>query len=543
MSATTTSPRVIAGAILILFSTACRQQEGTPPLQQQAGGRHGGQVVVGIAGDVTTFNDYQSLGDATEARVIGMLFPTLMIEQPDFHEHPPSFSPALATSWEFSDDNRVLTFKLRSDARWSDGVPVTAEDVRFSFQAQKDPNVAWINAEAKDLIEEVEVLDPHTVRFHFSRSYPYQLMDANDGHIVPAHRWGAVPFDRWHTTDFSKHMVTSGPFTLASHTRQQTIILERDPRYWGHPRPLLDRVVFRIVPDAAAMVSQLLAGRIHVVEMIPPRDADRVRQHQDLRLVEVPSRLWGFLGWNNRRAPFDDPRVRRALTMAINRQALVESVYHGYARLANGPVLSSMWAYNEDLPVLPFDTRRARELLAEAGWRDTTGDGWVDRNGQPLVIDLLYPATNIIRQEMAVLIQSDLARVGVRVRPVAMEFSTMLARQDAGDFDAVMAAWEEATKVDLTAVWSTPGDDSGFFNFVGYSNPEVDHLIAAARLESDPKRAKLILDRVQELIVADQPVTFLYEVTQLVGIHRRILGTDINAASVFFNIEEWYWGS
>lgn len=527
--------------LMAVATPGCRQPPSSLPQEGGSGPRRGGQVVVGIPGDVSTFNDYQSAGDATEARIINMLFPSLMVEQPDYHDHPPSYAPALATSWEFSADSRVLTFHLRSDARWSDGEPITARDVRFTFLAQKDPRVAWINSEAKSLIEDVEVVDPHTVRFHFTRPYPYQLMDANDGHIIPAHRWEAIPFDRWKTTDFTTSMVSGGEFSLASHTRQQTLILERNPRYWDHPLPHLDRVVFRILPDSSTLVAQLLAGNLHLVEMIPPRDAERVRNHPDLRLVEVPSRLWGFIGWNNRRAPFNDSRVRRALTLGINRQALVDGVYLGYARLANGPVLSSMWAYNKDLPVIPYDPHQARQLLADAGWADHDGNGWLEKDGRPLVIDLMYPATNIIRQEMAALIQADLARVGVRVRPVASEYSSMLARQDAGDFDAVLAAWEEATKVDLASVWSTPGEDTGFNNFVGYSNSEVDHLLSAARLESDPTRAKMCLDRIQHLIVEDQPVTFLYEVTQLVGIHRRILGADINAASVFFNIREWSW--
>ena len=275
--------------------------------------------------------------------------------------------------------------------------------------------------------------------------------------------------------------------------------------------------------------------------MVPPRDAERVRSHPDVDLVAFPSRAWGFVAWNNRRPLFADRRVRRALTMGINRKSIVDTVYYGFARLCNGPVLSSMWAYNRNLPVLPYDPQRAAALLAEVGWRDTDGDGVLDRNGRRFAFDLLYPTTNTLRRDIAVLIQADLARIGIAVRPTPSEYAALMARQENGDYDASLAAWEEATKVELTTTWATPTASQGTSNIVFYSNPEVDRLIAASRDEPDATRAKVIFDRLQELIVDDQPVTFLYESTQLVGINRRIRGADINASSVFFNVEEWYW--
>ncbi|MFI5165282.1 MAG: ABC transporter substrate-binding protein [Thermoanaerobaculales bacterium] len=498
-------------------------------------------MVVALSQDVGTFNEYQSATESTQAEIIDMLFPSLMTEQPDYQLHPPSFAPRLAASWDFSADNRTLTFHLRPDARWSDGTPITADDVRFSFQVQKDPHVGWDGLEIKDYITEVEAVDPHTARFHFSRVYPYQMMDANDGHIVPAHAWGKVPLDAWRTADFNAILVTGAQFRVANHTRQQTIVLERDPLYWGNPRPHLDRLVFRILPDTAGQLAQLAAGQIHLVTMVPPQEVERTRSNPDIEVVEFPSRAWGFIAWNNRRAPFSDRRVRRALGLAINRKALVDTVYHGFAKLSNGPILSSVWACNRNLQPLPFDPKRAADLLVQAGLHDTNGDGVLVFQGKPFAFDLLYPASNVMRQEMALMVQADLARIGVRARPRQVEFTSLMARQEAGDFDASIAAWEEATKVDLTAEWSTPTSSQGSNNFTGYANPEVDRLIAQAREESDYTRAKVILDRTQELIADDQPVTFLYQAEHLVAVNRHIRGADINAAGVFFNVEEWYW--
>jgi peptide/nickel transport system substrate-binding protein len=532
----------LAAAVPLLAALACRRVPAPAAPAAPSGPVRGGQVIVATFADVTTFNDYQSAGEVNEGEIIDLLYPTLMVEQPDYNLHPPSFAPRLATSWEFSADNRTITFHLRPDARWSDGVPITAEDVRFTFTAQKSPQVDWTDMELKDFIQDVQVVDPLTVRFLYSHAYPYQLMDANDGHIVPAHAFGRVPFERWRTADFEPGLVTGGPFRLASHTRQQTIILDREPRYWGAPRPYLDRLVFRVLPDIGSQLGQLVSGEIQLVPVVPPQQAARVRESPDLRLVAFPSRTHGLILWNNRNPLFGDRRVRRALTCAINRKALADTVFHGHARVCNGPVLSSMWAYDQALPQLPYDPKTAGQLLAEAGWRPSGRDGALERSGKPFAFDLLYPAGNTMRQEMALLIQADLARQGVVVRPVQVEFTALIARLEGGDFEAVIWAWTEATKVDLTALWATPGANGGTDNYLGYSDPELDRLIAAAREESDLGKAKALLDRAQELIVRDQPATFLYEADQLVGVSRHVRGADINAASVFFNVPDWYWG-
>jgi peptide/nickel transport system substrate-binding protein len=534
----------LVASLPLAAGLACRggPPAGPPPAAGAEAGS-GRPFVIATQADVTTFNECQSAGETTEMDIISLLFPSLANEQPDYDLHPPSFAPRLASEWEFSPDHRTLTFHLRAGARWSDGVPITADDVRFAFRAQKDPAVGSTNMEIKDFIRDVEVVDPLTARFHFTRVYPYQLMDANDGHILPEHAWGKVPFAKWPTADFTPILVTGGPFRLAAHNPQQTIILERDPGWWGAPRPYVGRLVFRILPDVASQLSQLLAGDVDLVQQVPPADADRIAASPALRLVEFPSRLLGFVGWNNNRALFADRRVRRALTLAINRKAVVDTAYHGHARLANGPVLSSMWAYDRALPELAYDPELAQDLLQQAGWWRSGSKGTLKRHGKSFTFDLLYPAGNTIREEMALLIQADLARVGIEVHPLQAEFTSLVARTDGGDFDAVMWVWEEATKVDLTGEWSTRTATAGSNNYFGYSNPEVDRLIAAAREESDYVKAKPILDRIQDLIVADQPVTFLYEANQLVGVSRKLAGANINAAGVFFNVEDWHWGS
>lgn len=493
-------------------------------------------MVVAIPADIETFNEYQSTGESLENAIIDLLFPTLFEEQPDFAERPPTFAPRLATAWEFSADRRTLRVALREDATWSNGFRVTAEDVRFTLQAQKSEAAGSLFVEQKAAIRGIEVLDPFTFLVHYTRVYPYQLMDLNDGHIAPAHAWSRIPFSEWPHADFTPELVSCGPFRLAARTPGQTTVLERDPRHWNPAR--LDRVVLRVIPDAAAQVSQLLAGQVHFIPMVPPREAARLQQSGKARVVTYPSRLLGFLAWNNRRPALSEPRVRRALTLAIDRAALVDAVYQGYAKVASGPVLSSMWAFDRTLSPPPYDPAAARRLLAEAGWSDTDGDGVLDRGGWRLELELLYPATNTLRAQMALLVQSDLARVGVAVLPRPTEFGALMARQESGDFDAVLTAWEEATKVDLASGWATPGEGAGSGNFFGYSNPELDRVLAEVAMAPDLERTRALLARAQQLITADAPVTFLYEAQRIVAFSSRLAATP-NPALVFFGVASW----
>jgi peptide/nickel transport system substrate-binding protein len=226
--------------------------------------------------------------------------------------------------------------------------------------------------------------------------------------------------------------------------------------------------------------------------------------------------------------------------MAIDREALVDVVYGGFARIGVGPVLSSFWAFNRELEPPPFDPVTATALLAEAGWTDGDGDGLVDRDGEPLTIELLAPAENQLRQDIAILVQEDLKRIGVRVEPRFVEWGTLIAVMRDGAFDGVVNKWDEPTRVDLEEIWASPVEGEFSLNSGRYSNPEVDRLLAGfAELDAFADQ-KPVVDRIQELIVADQPYTFLVENVRLAAINTRVRGAKVNAATPYFNIDEWY---
>jgi peptide/nickel transport system substrate-binding protein len=496
-------------------------------------------VIIGIQSDIQSWNPFLA-DDATTEDVLTLIYPTLAVEQVDYRQHPPSFAPSLAESWEFSEDGLSLTFMLRPDAAWSDGVPVSSADLLFSWQAQTSEALGWLWSDITDKIDTVEALDDRTVRYTFTHRYPYQLMDVNDGPIVPAHAWEGIPFEDWEDTDWSEHVVSAGPFVPVAHTPQQEIIFERNPNYFIPQRPRLSRLVFRVVPAKSALFNQLLAGDIDLVDDVPPAEAARVQANPDLELAIFADRSYTHICWNLSNELFADRKVRRALGLAIDREALIDVVYSGFAKPSAGPVLSTMWAFNRDLEPLPFDTAAAAELLAEAGWIDSDNDGTLDRDGRNFEFEFLAPAESDVRQDIALMVERDLGHIGIKVVPRFIEFGAVQAALTKGDFDAFANRWIEPTQVDLEGIWRSAPPDIPTFNFGHYSNSEVDRLLDEVAAAPDFATQKPLLDRIQEIIVADQAYTFLVENVRLVGLDSRVQGADINDATIFFNVEDWY---
>jgi len=527
----------LSGLVLIL---GCGSPQSSDPITTGDGPpAQGGTVVIGILTDAQSWNPYL-VEDLNTEHILGLIYPSLANEQTDYRLHPPSFKPALARTWSWSEDHLVLTLELDPTARWSDGAPITAHDVVFTWQVQTSPDVGWLYGYSKDFIESVKALTDHTVEVRFTQGYPYQFMDLNDGLIIPAHAWSGIPFDQWADTDWKTRIVAGGPFTLADHTPQQQITLARNPEYSDSGLPYLDRLVFRIVPSAQGLTTQILAGEIDFVRSIPPSEINRVHTREGFELVVYDDRSYTHICWNTRNPLLADPTVRGALTNAIDRQTVIDVVYDGFGRIGIGPVLTSFWAFNRDLDALSFNPEKARSTLAAAGWADTDDDGFLDKQGQTFSIELLAPAENGLRQDIALLVQEDLKRIGVKVEPRIVEWGTLMAAMNDGDFDAVVNHWEEPTQIDLGGLWHSAPPDEPTFNFGRYANPEVDRLLDEVGELTDFAKQKPILDRIQELIVADQPYTFLLENTRLTVHSSRIKGAEINAATPFFNIAEWY---
>jgi peptide/nickel transport system substrate-binding protein len=543
--------RLLAFAVLGLSLASLGCRHGTEGSEGKTAGaashpapgkpRRGGTVVVGEIADLKGVNELSIPAGNLNDEILFQIFLHLLKEQPDFEQHPPTLAPQLARSYDWSPDRKTLTFHLRDDIVWSDGVPVTAEDVRWTWQAQTDRNVAWDSSYMKAAITDVEVVDRHTARFHFSRAYSKQLLDANEGMILPKHAWEKLPFDQWrtHADWFRQHLVVDGPFTIQSWTPQQDLVLVRNDRYYDRPRPYLDKVVLRVVPDSGSLSSQLFSGALDFVPQISPADAARIQKDPRLDLISYWFRLVVAVAWNNERPPFSDPEVRRALTMGIDRKTIAETLFGPYARPATSPYVGQVWAHDRSIAPVPYDPAGARRILAARGFKDTDGDGILERDGKPLAFELVSNAGNRQRNDASVMIQAQLKRIGVKAVPRVLEFNSMVSQLNAGDYDATITGMGMDTSLDLTGNFASSSIKEGS-NYARYSNPEIDRLIVRAMGRPDIVDSRADLMRIQEILDRDQPYTLLWESQRLNGINRRVHDAQPNVLFSLFNLEDWW---
>jgi peptide/nickel transport system substrate-binding protein len=531
---------VIVSALVVCLATVWVSGCGSGAPGPAAGEPRERTITIAAGALPSAINEYIAQARAMDtALAYFMLYMPLVTENTDFQDGPATFGPRLADTWEFSDDHRTLTFHLRTDAKWSDGVPITAEDIRFTWQAQTSPEIAWSGLEIKRPIIDVEVVDAKTARFHYAEPYANQLVDAAQGVILPKHVWGELPFAEWRANGawFRERAVSSGPFVLERWEDGERLVLRRNEHYFAEQMPAYDVLVIRAVPDEATRIAQLRAGEANFC-IVEPAGATMVKGVPGLELLAYDYRQIGFVTWNQRRAIFQDARVRQALTFGIDREAIVNTLNFGYSRLTTSPYLLGAWVYNESLERRPYDPDRARALLAEAGWHDSDGDGVVDRDGIPMGFTIETNSESRLRQDITVMIQEQLGRIGIDVEVATADFGSLIERERAGDFDASVLGIGIDTSWNLDVLFHSRSIGAHAWNLGAYRNDEVDRLIDEIQTVREPADAKPLHDALQEILWREQPMTILYQNQKLVAT-RGITNVEPSIISAWANVAAW----
>lgn len=533
------SLRESARLLLLAFAALAAACDGGPETSRPREPRSGGTLVIGSISDVDAWNEYvsrQTFANNLHRRI----WLRLAQEQSGSKNRPAPYAPQLAESWEIAPDGRSIAFRLR-EAAWSDGTPITASDVRFTWTAQRAPEVAWVNATTKARIVDVETPDPRTAVFRFDRAYPGAFADAVEGGILPRHLFEAVPFGSWRTFDWSAAAkVGSGPFLLERHRSQEEIVLARNPRYLDGSLPRVDRVVVRVVPDATNLLTQLLSGQVDWVDGVAPREAARVKGAPGASLIAFDYPMYDYIGWNGAKPPFDDPAVRRALTLAIDRRAIVDDLLYGYGRVSAGPILSFWWGADPTLEPLPHDPAEARRLLAAAGFSPGP-DGVLARGPDRLAFVLTTNAGNRLREAVLVKVQEQLRRIGIEARTEPIEMQTFVERNTSGAFDGYLGGWRFSGKVELAGIFGSAAIPPAGNNVVRYRSAEVDRLLGLLDRAPDWSAMKPLLSEISRKIRDDQPYTFLYETQRLAAAGPRLHGAAVEIpADPLAGLERWW---
>jgi peptide/nickel transport system substrate-binding protein len=551
--------RIVLAFVLSIALVGCgTKKEG------KSGSTPRSTVVVAIEGDIDSFNPLFA-EDITAGEINDLLFPALVSSDFDRDSGELRYSPMLAQSWEYSNEHRDITFHLISNARWTDGKPVTARDVQLTFELYGDPDVASVRQASVenlrhtngnvDLTKSIEVKDDSTVAFHFAKAYPGQLFDVGLP-ILPAHILETIPRKDLRTDLFNKSPIGFGPFSLAKWTPLQETILQSNPHsVVPYPAKLL-QLVFRVIPDYRTRLAQLESGEIDLVGGLRPDDADKLsKEVPTIEITSTPGRDYDFLGWNNvdpetyvaskgkairPHKLFGSSSVRRAITLAINRKELVDAYLGRHGHVAFGGISPLFkWAYNDSLKPLPFDPQQARALLEKEGWKDTDGDGILDKHGIRFSFVLKVPAGNQLRNVVAAAVQQQLKQVKIDMRIEQIERGTFWQEVTTRKYDAWLAGFSVPLQMQLDDLWGS--DLAKYpFNLTGFRNARVDKILATARTLRSEIDGAALWKEFQEIVHEQQPCTFLYWINNIVAVDKRVHGTRIGVLGTAHHAWEWY---
>jgi peptide/nickel transport system substrate-binding protein len=528
-------------ALLLLSCLACERGEkpvattSAPPPIDLSKPQDGGTLVRRLNLDITTLNPV-TLASRYDRYVANYLF-TPMVNL-DRNLQP---IPGLADSWEISEDGLTYRFQLNKKATFSNGKPVRAADVVFTLRQIADPKTEAVQAHdafsSLDL-EKTRAIDDTTLEVVFRQRLASQLLRFNDILVIPQEVYSVGDLRK----DFNTRAVGSGPYTVVRRDIGKEVVLQRRRDYWGE-KPHIETILFKVIDDHATAFNALKRGELD--ETLVPSDTWlRERNNpQSTRVIDFQrfyTRNYNFIAWNNRNPLLKDKRVRRAMSMCIPLDVVVQELFQGTARAMSGPFVPDEWAYNPTVPVVKYDPEGAQALLAAAGWKDTNNDGVLDKDGKPFRLNLIAMTGSATSKQIAQLAQSELKKIGVQIDVEMMEGAQAIGRLMAGNFDAGYLSWDLDADPDPHAIFhSTQTPGTGGQNFVFYSNPEADRIMEEARHELDPAKRKDLYWRLHEILAEDQPYTWIVQVSAKWGLNKRVHGVVSSRGFGFF---QWYPG-
>jgi peptide/nickel transport system substrate-binding protein len=443
----------------------------------------------------------------------------------------------LARSWELSEDGRTLTYELRRDVVWEDGVPTTAHDVEFTFDTISNPEVPYPRRSQIRKVQACEVVDDWTVRFRFSEPSWEPLFDTRF-HVVPKHLLESVPPSEMMTNAFDRSPVGNGRWKFVEWSAEDRVVLGASETS-ALGRPPFDRIVFRVVPEQNTLRAELLSGGVDVYHRYPSAFYMEDRERPELAFARFSDRTYVYIGWNQRNPLFVDPRVRKALTYATDRETIIRAFRAGLGTVMAVPMYAGHPDLSPDVKPLPFDPAEASRLLDEAGWTRRDQDGVRTKDGRRFEFAFLLIANNQISEEIATMAQAEYEKLGLDVSTEFLENTVFLEKVAAKEFDAIVLARRGEFIFDPEDLFHSRGID-GRYNDISFSDPEIDRLIDLAKSTRDRAERRKIWWKFQERLHEVHPITVLYAGDAIYPVRRdKVENPVMDVRGPLVRVHEW----
>lgn len=450
--------------------------------------------------------------------------------------------PLLAESYEVSEDGKEITFVIRDNVHFSDGVKVTADDVLFTYETIMNPSIDSAHlANYFQEFKEVVKIDERTIKFICHKPYFLALETAGIMSVLPKHVYDFN--DPMQFNDRYTNPVGSGPFVFEKWDTAQKIVLARNENYWGK-KPKLKKIVFKIIKNDLAALQAFLAGEIDFYKRTASEQF--VKYSKDPEFLEKASCLeywdprvaYGYIGWNQKKVYFKDRRVRQAMTMLVNKQELIDTIYDGKGELTSGHCYKFGKFSDKTIEPWPYDPEKGKELLDEAGWVDTDGDGIRDKDGVPFRFKLMAVSGSPVTERTARAIKDYYSRAGIEMELDFLEWSIFEQKLYDKKHDAAFLAWGGVITPDAFQVWHSSQIEGRGSNHVSFANAEADKILEDARPTLDEKKRIKMYHRFHRILHEEQPYLFFRVRPRLSFIDKRFENVKVHKLGL--DPKEWY---
>ncbi|HEY4715921.1 MAG TPA: peptide-binding protein [bacterium] len=501
---------------------------------EKADPAYGDAIIVGSIGDASNLLPPLA-SDSASFDIIGLVYNGIVK-----YDENLNLTGDLAESWDISRDCRTVVFHLRKGVRWHDGAEFTAYDVEFGYKTIVNPKTPTAYSSSFEEVKNVEVTDKHTLKVVYRKPFAPGLSTWSNLVVLPKHLLEGKDITK---SGLFRHPVGTGPYKFKEWTPGQKIVLEANPDYFEKGKPYIQRYIYRIIPDQSTMFLELRGGNIDETSLTPiqfRRQTDTPYFADNFKKYNYLSFGYTYLGYNLKKEIFKDKRVRQAISYGINKKEIIDGVLLGLASPASAPYKPDTWVYNPGIKKYDYNPVKAKELLQDAGWADTDGDGFMDKNGKKFEFYVTTNQGNDQRLKTAELVQRNLGEIGIKMNIKVLEWTAFLDAIDRRNFDAVIIGWSLDPDPDQYDIWHSSRTGPKEFNFVSYENPEVDRLLEAGRNACSIDKRKGYYFKLQEILAEDQPYTFLYFPQSLPIVHSRFYGIKPAPAGIGYNFVDWF---
>ncbi|WLR41865.1 peptide-binding protein [Bacillus carboniphilus] len=464
--------------------------------------------------------------------------------------------PKLAEKWEFSEDGKVLTINLRNDVKWHDGTAFTADDVIFTWEtiAHKDYTASrYYTVEPieganemkegnADSLSGVEKVDDHTIKVTFTNPAANHLSNLWST-PMPKHLYKDTPVKDMQNSESTKStIIGNSAYKISEIKPNEYVVLEKNEDYYLG-KPYINKIIWKVL-EQDVTIAALEKGDVDMTAQISPKEFEDLEAMDHITVKEDQDFGYQYMGFNLEKEKLQNKELRQAMVYAINREGIVDGLLKGHGTVLNQHIVSASWAYNEDLKdAYPYEPDTAKQILEDAGYKDTNGDGFVeDPDGNEVTFKLSYPSGNPVREQSAPAIQADLKEVGLNVElDQPAEVAAYYEAVEQGEYELFLAGWTLGVDPDPSGIWLS--DDQ--WNFPRWKNEESDQLIKdsvyAEDAISDQNARKEYLKKWTELASEEAPYAFLYSQNMIEAWNNRIQGVEFNFEGAVLHRDHHKW--